>query len=48
MIASTKRSNSEIFAFIDDLVFKFLSRKVLLIDIKENRNCLKVGYFLRK
>ena len=41
MIASTKRSNS-------DLVFKFLSRKVLLIDIKENRNCLKVGYFLRK
>ena len=46
MIASTNGSNSEIFAFIDDLVFKLLNRKVLLIDIKENRNCLKVGYFL--
>ena len=29
-------------------VFKLFSRKVLLINRKDNRNCYKVGYFLRK
>ena len=48
MIASTQITNTEIFAFITVLVFKLLSRKVLFINRKDNRNCLKVGYFLRK
>ena len=45
MIASTQITNTEIFAFIAVLVFKLLSRKVLFINRKDNRN---VGYFLRK
>ena len=36
------------FAFIAVLVFKLLSRKVVFINRKDNRNCKKVGYFLRK
>ena len=48
MIASTQRTNTEIFVFITVLVFELLSRKNLLINIKDNRNCLKVGSFLRK
>ena len=40
MIASTHITNTEIFAFIDVLVFlKLLSRKVLFIQKKDNRNC---------
>ena len=39
MIASTKVTNTEIFAFIAVLVFKLLSRKVLLINRKDNGNC---------
>ena len=39
MIASTKITNSEISAFIAVLVFKLLSRKVLFINRKDNRNC---------
>ena len=48
MITSTQIINIEIFAFIAVLVFKLLSRKVLLINRKDNSNCQKVGYFLRK
>ena len=32
-------TNAEIFAFIAVLVFKLLSRKVLFINRKDNRNC---------
>ena len=39
MIASTKITNSDIFAFIAVLVFKLLSHKVLFIKRKDNRNC---------
>ena len=48
MMALTRIANTEIFTFIAVLVFKFLSRKVLFINWKGNRNCQKVGYFLRK
>ena len=47
MIASTRITNTEIFAFTAVLVFKLLSRKVLFINKKDNRNCEKGGYFLR-
>ena len=39
MIALTQTTNTEIFAFIAVLVFKLLSRKVLFINRKDNRNC---------
>ena len=39
MIALTQITNTEIFAFIAVLVFKLLSRKVLFINRKDNRNC---------
>ena len=39
MIASTQITNTEISALIAVLVFKFLSRKVLFINRKGNRNC---------
>ena len=44
MIASTQIKNTETFAFIAVLVFKvlslkLLSRKVLFINRKDNRNC---------
>ena len=39
MIASTQVTSTEIFAFIAVLVFKLLSRKVLFINRKDNRNC---------
>ena len=48
MIVSTQITNIEVFAFIAVLVFKFLSRTFLFINRKDKRNCLKVGYFLRK
>ena len=38
MIASTQMTNTEIFALIAFLVFKLLSRKVLFINRKDNRN----------
>ena len=38
MIASTEISNTEIFTIIAVLVFKSLSRKVLFINRKDNRN----------
>ena len=39
MITSTQITNTEIFAFIAVPVFKLLSRKVLFINRKNNRNC---------
>ena len=39
MIASTQITNTEVFAFIAVLVSKLLSRKVLFINRKYNRNC---------
>ena len=39
MIASTQIINTEIFAFIVVVVFKLLSRKIMFINRKENRNC---------
>ena len=39
MIASTQITNTEVFVFIAVLVFKLLSRKVLFINRKDNRNC---------
>ena len=48
MITLTQITNTEILAFIAVLVFKLLSSKVLFINRKGNRNCKKVGYFLRK
>ena len=48
MIASTQIINTESFAFIAVLIFKLLSRKYLFINRKDNRNCYRVGYVLRK
>ena len=39
MMASTKITNTDIFAFIAVLVFKLLNHKVLFIKTKDNRNC---------
>ena len=39
MIASTQMINTEIFAFTAVIAFKLLSRKVLFIIRKDNRNC---------
>ena len=39
MITSTQIRNAEIFAFIAVVVSKLLSRKVLFINRKNNRNC---------
>ena len=39
MIASTHITNTEIFAFVTVLVFTLLSRKILFINSKHNRNC---------
>ena len=38
-------TSNEILAFIAVLVFKLLNRKVLFINKKDNRNCLKADYF---
>ena len=38
MIVSAQITNTEIFAFIVVLVFKLMSRKVLFINRKDNRN----------
>ena len=39
MIASTQITNNGKFAFIAVLVFKLLSRNILFINRKDNRNC---------
>ena len=38
-IALSRLTNTDVFTFIDVLVFKLLSRKVLFINRKYNRNC---------
>ena len=48
MIALRQITNTEIFTYKAVVVFKLLSRKILFISRKDNRNCQKVGYFLRK
>ena len=48
IITSTSITNTEVFESIAILVFKLLSREVLFINRKDNRNCWEVGYFLRK
>ena len=48
MISSIQKANTEISAFIAVLIFKLLRHKSLIINRKDNRNCLKVVYFLRK
>ena len=47
-ITSTQITNAEIFTFIAVLVFKLLIRKLLFINKRDNRNCSKAGFFLRK
>ena len=39
MIASKQIKNTEIFTFLAVLVFKLLSRKVLFIKRRDDRNC---------
>ena len=39
MNVSTQVTNTEIFAFIDVPVFKFLSGKVSFMNRKDNKNC---------
>ena len=39
MIASAQIKNTDIFTFTAILAFKLWSRKVLLINSKDNRNC---------
>ena len=39
MIDLTQITNTEIFTFVTVLIFKLLSRKVLFINRKDNRNC---------
>ena len=39
MIASTQIKDTEVFASEAVLVFKLLSRKVLFMNIKNDRNC---------
>ena len=41
MMASTQITSTDIFVFIASLVFKLLSRKVLLINKKDNRKIKK-------
>ena len=46
MIVPTQVTNTEVFAVIAILAFfKLLSRKVLFLNRKDNRNCQEVGYF---
>ena len=47
MIASIQITNTDIFAFRAVLLFKLLSRKVLFMNRKDNRNCYKVDYCRR-
>ena len=39
VIASKQITNTDIFAFIVILILKLLSRKVLFINRKDNKNC---------
>ena len=46
--SSTQIINPEMLTFVTFLVFKLLSRKVLFINRKDNKNCGKVDYFFKK
>ena len=48
MIASTQIANTEIFPFAAALVFKLLTCKVLFINRKDNKNCLKSRLLFKK
>ena len=48
MIASLRITNTEVFVFIAVLVFKLLSRKVLFINRKDNRNLLRSWLLFKK
>ena len=48
MIASAQVTSTEIFAFMAVLVLKLFICKVLFINRKDNRNCLKVGHFFKE
>ena len=48
MIASLRITNTEVFVFIAVLVFKLLSRKVLFINRKDNRNLLRSRLLFKK
>ena len=48
MIASAQITNTEIFEFIAVLNFKLLRGRVLFVNRKNYRNCLKAGFFFRK
>ena len=48
MIPSTQITETKIFAFIAFPIFKLLSRRILVINRKDNRNGEKRGHFLRK
>ena len=48
MVISTKITSIEIFAFIAVLIFNLLSRKVLITNTKDKRNCLKSRLFFKK
>ena len=39
MVASTPIANTDIFVFIAILAFELLSRKLLFVSRKDNRNC---------
>ena len=48
MIALTQLTNPITLAFTAVLVFKLLSGKVLFINRKDNRNCLKSRLFFKR
>ena len=48
MIALTQITNTSIFAFMAVLFFQLLSRKVLFLNRKDNRNYQKVDWFFKK
>ena len=48
MIASLRITNTEVFVLIAVLVFKLLSRKVLFINRKDNRNLLRSRLLFKK
>ena len=48
MITLTQITNTENFAFRAVLIFELFSHKVFFINKKDNKNCEKVDYFLRK
>ena len=48
MIALAQITNTSIFAFMAVLCFQLLSRKVLFLNRKDNRNYQKADWFFKK